>query len=88
MVSVPVLPAFTDNSISYDAHENTNQSNVLKEEPYVSPIPDESHQRNRNNASSIMNTDGTIAGLQRLVPDIIKTEEFELNQVSNPTSGE
>ena len=63
MVSVPVLPAFTDNSISYDAHEGTSQAHTLKEEPYVTPVPDESHQRNRNNASSILNTDGTIAGL-------------------------
>ena len=65
MVPVPVLPVFSDNSISYDAHEGTSQSNVMKamaHHEYTTP-PDESTQRIRNNASSIMNTDGTIAGL-------------------------
>ena len=31
MVPVPVLPVFSDNSISYDAHEGTSQCHTMKE---------------------------------------------------------
>lgn len=63
MVPVPVLPVFSDNSISYDAHETTHGNRVMAAQAeYKSPQHDQS-ARVRNNASSIMNTDQTIAGL-------------------------
>ena len=62
MVPVPVLPVFSENSMSYDAHETTHGVKMLARAEYKSPTHDQS-LRLRNNASSIMHTDGTIAGL-------------------------
>ena len=64
MVPVPVLPVFSDNSISYDAHEGTSQDvHTMKVNVEYKTPPDESTQGIRNNASGILNTDQTIAGL-------------------------
>ena len=39
-------------------------------------------------AHSISPTDHTIVGLQQMVPDLIATDEFELEQIHDETTGE
>lgn len=82
MVPVPVLPTFSDNSMTYephDANDNSMKSRVM---------PPSANGNQPYYGHSIAHTDNTIAGLQMMVPELIATTDFSAEQILDETAGD
>lgn len=83
MIPVPGLHVFSENSMIFEAHEAEERSMKSRAMP---PSANSNHPYYA--AHSITHTDHTIVGLQRMVPDLIATDEFTVEQIRDETTGE
>ena len=78
LVPVPVVPAFSDQNMSYEVNDVMQGTNTIKENQMrlYAEAMQTNNQRMMANGSSI-GQDQTLAGLYNMVPDIIATEEYK-----------
>ena len=84
LVPVPVLPQFSDNSVTYEVEANDDdEHNVYRQIP-----PSANGNQPYYNGASITHTDHTLVGLQQMVPELIATDEFVVQTIQDETTGE
>ena len=88
LVPVPVLPQFSDNSLTYEVQGNDENDGQATHNAYRQIPPSANGNQPYFNGASITHTDKTLVGLQQMVPELIATDEFIVQTVTDEVTGE
>jgi len=84
---VPVLPVFSDNSVNYEVQmDNDGDQPMVRRGLPPSGYGDRPYFG--GHSSNMVPTDHTIRAMQQMVPDLIATDEFEVQEIYDETTGE